>query len=101
VLTGNDRNFDTNFNDRPIGLGRNTGRGFDYASLDLRVSRRFNLTERMRLRAMLEGFNVLNRSNLQLPNATFGTGAEPRPTFGRATAAGDARQLQIGLKLEF
>ena len=34
VLVGNDRNFDTNNNDRPAGIGRNTGRGFDYASLD-------------------------------------------------------------------
>ena len=46
VLTGADRNGDTNFNDRPAGLGRNTGRGFDYASLDLRLSRRLALSER-------------------------------------------------------
>ncbi len=26
---GQDRNFDTNTNDRPIGVGRNTGRGFN------------------------------------------------------------------------
>ena len=49
VLLGSDRNFDTNNNDRPVGVGRNTGRGFDFASLDLRVSRRFRLTERVDL----------------------------------------------------
>ena len=43
VLLGSDRNFDTNNNDRPVGVGRNTGRGFDFASLDLRLSRRFSL----------------------------------------------------------
>ena len=29
VLLGTDRNLDTNNNDRPLGFGRNTGRGFD------------------------------------------------------------------------
>jgi hypothetical protein len=46
VLLGTDQNFDSNNNDRPVGVGRNTGRGFDFASLDLRVSRRFHLSER-------------------------------------------------------
>ena len=43
VLLGSDRNLDTNNNDRPLGVGRNTGRGFDFASLDLRVSRKFRI----------------------------------------------------------
>ncbi|HWW76756.1 MAG TPA: carboxypeptidase regulatory-like domain-containing protein, partial [Pyrinomonadaceae bacterium] len=30
VVTGTDRNSDTNVNDRPAGVGRNTGRGFDF-----------------------------------------------------------------------
>jgi hypothetical protein len=74
-VTGADRNNDTNVNDRPAGVGRNTGRGFDYASLDLRLSRRFALGERANLETIVEGFNVLNRANLQLPNNTFGTAA--------------------------
>jgi hypothetical protein len=101
VLTGNDRNFDTNVNDRPVGVARNSGQGFDFASLDLRVSRTFTLTERVRLEALLEGFNVLNRANLQLPNNVFGTGPNPLPAFGRPTAASDSRQLQVGLRLNF
>ncbi|HJU56307.1 MAG TPA: carboxypeptidase regulatory-like domain-containing protein [Pyrinomonadaceae bacterium] len=101
ILTGNDRNFDTNFNDRPVGVGRNTGRGFDYASLDLRLSRKFRLTERLGLEAIAEGFNVLNRANLQLPNNVFGTGSAPLATFGRPTAAGDPRQIQLGLRFSF
>jgi hypothetical protein len=101
ILTGNDRNFDTNFNDRPVGRGRNSGRGFNYAALDLRLSRRFRFTERYELEALAEGFNVLNRSNLQLPNNTFGTGQTPLSTFGRPTAAGDPRQIQFGLRLSF
>jgi hypothetical protein len=101
ILTGNDRNFDTNFNDRPLGVGRNTGRGFDTASLDLRLSRNFHLTDRFRLEAIVEGFNVLNRANLQLPNNVFGTGQTPLATFGSPTAAGDPRQIQLGLRLSF
>jgi hypothetical protein len=101
IVTGNDRNFDTNFNDRPVGVGRNTGRGFDFSSLDLRLSRKFRFTERVALEAIAEGFNLLNRANLQLPNNTFGTGTTPLPSFGLATAASDPRQFQFGLRLDF
>lgn len=101
VLLGSDRNLDTNNNDRPAGVGRNTGRGFDFASLDLRLSRRFHLTERMDLQLLAEGFNVLNRANLGVPNNTFGSGTSPLPTFGQPTAAFDPRQFQFGMKLSF
>ena len=101
VLLGNDRNFDTNNNDRPIGLGRNTGRGFDYASLDLRVSRKIRLSERIDLQLLAEGFNMLNRANFGVPNNTFGTSSTPLPAFGQPTAAFDPRQFQFGMKLSF
>ncbi|HVG28758.1 MAG TPA: TonB-dependent receptor [Pyrinomonadaceae bacterium] len=101
VVTGNDRNADTNNNDRPAGVGRNTGRGFSFASLDLRVSRRIKLSERVRVEAIVEGFNVLNRANLSVPNNVFGTGATPLATFGQPTAAFDPRQVQVGLRLNF
>jgi hypothetical protein len=101
IQTGTDRNNDTNANDRPLGVGRNTGRGFDFASLDLRLSRRFRLTERVRVEALAEGFNVFNRANLQLPNNIFGAGLAPRAGFRQPTAAADPRQLQFGLRLDF
>jgi hypothetical protein len=101
VLLGSDRNFDTNLNDRPVGVARNAGRGFDFASLDLRVSRRFKLTERVDLQLLAEGFNVLNRPNFGVPNNTFGSGVNPLPTFGRPTAAFDPRQFQFGMKVSF
>jgi len=97
VLLGVDRNFDTNNNDRPAGVGRNTGRGFDYASLDLRLSRRFKLTERVGVQLLAEGFNVLNRTNLGVPINTLSAG----PRFGQPTQAFDPRQFQFGLKVEF
>ena len=101
VLLGSDRNLDTNNNDRPLGVGRNTGRSFDFASLDLRLSRRFKLTERADLQLLAEGFNVLNRSNFGIPNNTFGSGTAPLPTFGQPTAALDARQFQFGMRVSF
>lgn len=101
VLLGSDRNFDTNNNDRPLGVGRNTGRGFNFASLDLRLRRRFHLTERVGLDVLAEGFNLFNRANFSVPNNTFGSGVIPNPTFGQPTAAFDPRQFQFGLKLTF
>jgi hypothetical protein len=101
IQTGDDRNNDTNANDRPAGVGRNTGEGFDAATLDLRVSRRFTLHAAHRLELMLEGFNVFNRTNFLIPNNTIGTSAVPAPAFGRPTAADDPRQLQLGLRWTF
>jgi len=101
VLLGSDRNFDTNNNDRPVGVGRNTGRGFDFASFDLRLSRRFRLTERVGLDVLAEGFNLFNRANFGVPNNTFGSGATPLATFGQPTAAFDPRQFQFGVKVSF
>jgi hypothetical protein len=101
VLLGSDRNFDTNFNDRPVGVGRNTGRAFDFASLDLRAGKRFGITERVRLEVLAEGFNILNRANYQLPNNVIGSGPIPSPLFGRPTAAAEARQIQFGFRLSY
>ncbi len=101
VLLGSDRNFDTNNNDRPLGVGRNTGRGFDFASLDFRLSRTFRITERVDLQLLAESFNVLNGANLGVPNNTFGPGTTPLPTFGQPTAAFDPRQFQFGMKVIF
>ena len=101
IVTGGDRNFDTNNNDRPVGVARNAGHGFDFVSFDLRIGREFRLTDRVNLRILAEGFNLFNRANYSVPNNTFGTGATPLPTFGQPTAAFDPRQFQLGLKLSF
>jgi len=101
VLLGSDRNFDTNNNDRPLGVGRNTGRGFDFASFDMRLSRRFHLTDRVGLEVLAEGFNLFNRANFGVPNNTFGPGVTPNATFGQPTQAFDPRQFQLGLKFSF
>jgi hypothetical protein len=101
IQTGTDRNNDTNVNDRPAGVGRNTGRGFSAASLDTRLSRSFRLRDRVTLEVMAEAFNTMNRVNRQVPNNIFGPGLAPLPSFGRATSAGDARQAQLGVRVSW
>jgi hypothetical protein len=82
-------------------VARNSGEGFDYVSLDLRLSRVFRARARWQVEGLIESFNVTNRSNYQLPNGVFGTGTTPRAGFGAATAAADPRQVQLGLRLSF
>ena len=61
---------------------------------DLRVSRRLYLRERLRLDAILDIFNVLNRFNVTDVNPLY-------TQAGKPTAAFDPRQLQIALKLSW
>ncbi len=93
---GQDRNFDTSTNDRPVGVGRNTGRGFDYVSLDFRLSRTFRVSERWSIQGIGEAFNSLNGTNRAVPNAVI-----TAPTFGQATSVFDARQIQLGARVNF
>ncbi len=85
-------------------IGRNTGTGFDSFTLNARLSRTFRLGERFRLEGIAEAFNALNHRNDLIPNGTFGTGVyptSPSPSFGRATAVGDPRQIQLALRLTY
>ena len=87
--------------ERPAGIGRNTGKGFNYESLDVRVSRSFHPSDRIAVEFLAEIFNTRNRINLQFPNNTFGLGPSPLKAFGHATSAGDPRQMQFGLRCSF
>lgn len=93
---------------RPIVNGqfieRNAGKGSDFFSLGLRVSRTFRLTSRVSLEALAEGFNLTNRRNVVTRNTSFGAGAypdHPLPTFGQPTAVGEPQALQLGGRLRF
>jgi len=85
-------------------ISRNAGTGFDFVNLNARLSRTFRLTERVRLEGIVEGFNLLNRTNGVTRNGTFGTGAyptNPSATFGQTTSVSDPRTLQLALRLTF
>ena len=101
VVAGSDLNNDTTNNDRPPGVGRNTGRLPDSSTLDLRLSRSFTLGRGNRLELLAEAFNVLNHVNILNVNNTFGVGPAPLPAFGQPTLAGDPRQMQLGARWSF
>ena len=101
VVAGSDLNNDTNNNDRPAGVGRNTGRLPSSSALDLRLSRTFALGHDNRIEVMAEAFNVLNHVNILNVNNTFGTGTVPLASFGQPTLAGDPRQIQLGARWSF
>ena len=45
--------------------------------------------------------HVQNRVNYQDVNTTWGTTLEPGTTLGRFQAAGNPRQIQLGVKFDF
>jgi hypothetical protein len=100
VQTGNDRNADTNANDRPEGVSRNAERQSSTSTMGLRVSRPWAIGGH-RVEVMLEVFNALNNVNILAVNNVYGTAAVPRATFGQPTLAADPRQIQIGMRWGF
>ena len=85
-------------------VGRNAGTLPTHATLDARISRTFALAGRTRLEAIVEVFNLFNRTNFLELNNIFGSGsfpANPLPTYGQFEKAGSPRQAQLALKATF
>jgi hypothetical protein len=85
-------------------INRNAGNGFDFLNMNLRLSRGFQISERLQMQAIAEAFNLTNHVNGVTLNGVFGTGAypaNPSPTFKQVTAVGDPRGLQFALKFTF
>ncbi len=76
--------------------GRNILIGPAYAAVDAVISRRIALGGPRALELRLEGFNLLNHTNLQLPD-TF----VDRPTFGQSLSAFPRRQFQLAARFTF
>jgi outer membrane receptor protein involved in Fe transport len=119
ALVGNDPNNDGNrANDRLPGTVRNQFTTPSVYQFDGRITRVIPFNESVRLRLMLEAFNIFNRANVVLVNNTFYnlTGGvlvaptavtafgTPRtfssPASGTTTFA-SPRQLQLGIKFDF
>ncbi len=93
---------------RPVTSGdfvpRNSGTGPDYFNVSSRVSRVFRFGESLKLEALAEAFNLLNRTNVLTVNGVFGPGAypsNPSPSFGTRTAVQDSRTVEFGLRIVF
>jgi hypothetical protein len=71
-----------------------TGPGLNTSDFSVIKSMRFAKTGKMQLR--LEVFNIFNTTNFSAPNATFGN-----PNFGIISSAGEAREIQFGVKFGF
>ena len=86
-------------------LPRNTGQGFASVRLDARLSRTVAWGDRQSLNFALQSFNLANHRNDLIPNAVYGAGRidapSVNPQFGAATAVGDARNLEIGVRYRF
>jgi hypothetical protein len=85
-------------------INRNAGSGFDFLNLGARLSRSFPISERLRVEALAEGFNLTNHLNGVTLNGVFGSGAypsNPSATFKQITAVNDARSLQFALRFRF
>jgi outer membrane receptor protein involved in Fe transport len=104
-------------NDRLPGYSRNSFIGPDYATADLRLTRRLFLTSRLKLDATAEVFNALNRDNQRVSitddgfqiaqqEKTIGINTFPayyqRPSnFLAATSSYSPRQIQLASRVTF
>lgn len=109
-------------NDRLPGSRRNAFTGPDYYTTDLRLARQFYFTERWRLEALFESFNVANRVNRRIRTTDDGFAASAarfvgvdkvissqrfpahfrrQKNFRVPSDAYAPRQLQVGLRLRW
>jgi hypothetical protein len=75
---------------------RNSVIGPGFAEVDLGVAKTWALAGRSELEFRWEVFNLLNRTNFDVPQRLFGTA-----NFGRIFSAKDAREMQLGVRLAF
>ena len=76
--------------------GRNTLQGPGYANWDFSAFKNIPVTEGKELQFRAELFNILNHTNLQLPNGQIGS-----PTFGEIHSDMGPRVIQLALKFLF
>jgi hypothetical protein len=85
-------------------INRNAGSGFDFFNVNARLSRHFQIHERLGLDLIAEAFNLLNHVNGVTLNGVFGSGAypsTPSASFRQITAVSDPRTFQFAARLAF
>ncbi|HKO03646.1 MAG TPA: hypothetical protein VJW51_02800, partial [Candidatus Acidoferrales bacterium] len=106
-------------NQQRVGLeGRDTFRGSNLYTVDLRGSRTFTLHEKQTLQLAAEAFNLANHVNIKYFNTVYGsadycniapvptvcgagpfyTQGSPNPSYGTPRAVFNPRQIQLVLR---
>jgi hypothetical protein len=85
---------------------RNAVHGFPYWSLDMGLTKLFQIREHAKFQFRAEAFNILNHTNFNDPNTNVpNTGAALTSanvgTFGQITTTLPARELQVAGKIVF
>jgi Carboxypeptidase regulatory-like domain/TonB dependent receptor len=122
TVTGDPNQDGNDLNDRLPGYSRNGFTGPDYATEDLRLTRKFELRQHVRLEFVAEAFNLFNRDNQRVAITSNGlvttasyfvpssvtANAQPFPgyytlpsNFMKPNAAFAPRQIQVGLKVVY
>jgi Carboxypeptidase regulatory-like domain/TonB dependent receptor len=76
--------------------GRNMLEGPGYQNVNLALLKRVPTGGRTSLQLRAEAFNLLNRTNFDLPDNFYGS-----PTFGQILSAGAPRHIQFGARFAF
>ena len=100
ALALEDPDGDGTFNtiDHGTSAGRNAFTAPPFVNLDLRFAKRFNITERVKLQAMFEFFNIFNRQNAAAVQTQQNIANSP---FGSLRQVLPGREGQVGLRVEF
>jgi hypothetical protein len=106
ITTGRDDNGDTESNDRPPGVLRNSGTNPRFLRTDLNLSKVFFFRRDpsgsraggagMQVNVFANVTNVLNRMNVDRVSSVLTSSR-----FGQATRAGAPRELEVGLRFQF
>ena len=105
ITTGKDDNHDSEINDRPRGMRRNSGEGPRFVNVSFNLSKAFQLGTRDPARNPDSGPQVnffINASNaLNMTNFGSPSGVLTSPLFGKPFSARNPRQIEIGMRFQF
>ena len=97
ITTGVDDNRDSNVNDRPPGVARNSEVGPRYLNFDFNVSKAFFLRGGgMNINVFANMTNAFNTVHLNNPSGVMSS-----PNFGLTTSASNPREIEAGLRFQF
>lgn len=93
-----DPDGDSSVNGIDVNAGRNAFTAPAFVNLDMRFSKRFSITERVKAQVLFEFFNVMNRQN---PAAVERLENIVNRPFGSPTQVLPGREGQVGFRFEF